>query len=86
MSFVLRGGSIAPRAKEEPQDSNSGVGQGCAYETGLFCLRKHRGVQLLEFPAGTSLTSTEAQRKREENTFGHVWEPLPSSLECEFVN
>lgn len=48
------GDAIEQGGKAKPQDSNSGVAQGYAYETGLWCLRKYRGFQLLWLLAGTS--------------------------------
>lgn len=42
VSLVLRGHSVDPAGKEKPEDSNTGIAQGYAYETGLFCLIKYR--------------------------------------------
>lgn len=42
VSLVLRGDPVKPGGKEKPKDSNTGVAQGYACETGLFCLRKYR--------------------------------------------
>lgn len=42
VSLVLRGDFVEPARKEKPEDSNTGVAQGYAYETGLFCLIKYR--------------------------------------------
>lgn len=71
--WVLRCDSSKLRGMEKSKDSNAGVAQGYVYGTGLFCVRKHRGLKLLGLPADTSHYHSSIKKRSEK--LREVWEP-----------